>query len=381
MFSGKLQGISLELAKSKVSERLPSAVETPQPLSRGGLLPLGPLATTRLYNGRLPCYWLSNFVSTGFLSFNPTPPRARAMTTAFKRSGAGEIMDAHLQSLMTFDKNNGFELPEGDFVPKSLFAPVPARLDERQRTRAVFPGLAPEKHAVATDLIRMTTDIKKLHGHYVLDPDVKIAELEAMAQLGCPMARMQLMVMKECPMDADELQDVSNFIFHRFKVGEMRYALLQTDRQVPQCTVGTVVMCATLTEDSQPLLLFSSGYGELIGGGFGGQSLEIEDNIQLALRAADMEGRLLPSEFLACLLSVSLGAEVFLQVCKDTLAHTRMLTRKHTLDVQEESLWYGSPIEDFAESAEGGHYHKDNPRTPHLSKACQILCHPGADKE
>ena len=245
------------------------------------------------------------------------------MTKAFKRAGDGEIMDEHLQSLMTFDKNNGFELPEGDFVPKSLFAPVPTRLDELQRTRTVFPGLAPEKHAVATDLLRKTTDIQKLRGRYVPDPDVKMAELAAMARLGCPMARMRLLVMKECPMDADELQDASVLIFDQFKVGDTRYALLQTDMQVPQCTVGTVVMCATLTQDSQPLLLFSSGYGESIGGGFGGQSVEVEDNIQLALTAADMEGRLLPSEFLACLLSVSLGAKVFLQVCTDTLAHAR----------------------------------------------------------
>ena len=258
-------------------------------------------------------------VPQGLLPCNPTPSRAQAMTKAFKRAGDGEIMDEHLQSLMTFDKNNGFELPEGDFVPKSLFAPVPAR----SQNRTVFPGLAPEKHAVATDLLRKTTDIQKLHGRYVPDPDVKMAELAAMAQLGCPMARMRLLVMQECPMDADELQDASVLIFDQFKVGDTRYALLQTDMQVPQCTVGTVVMCATLTEDSQPLLLFSSGYGESIGGGFGGQSVEVEDNIQLALRAADMEGRLLPSEFLACLLSVSLGAEVFLQVCTDTLAQAR----------------------------------------------------------
>jgi hypothetical protein len=49
--------------------------------------------------------------------------------------------------------------------------------------------------------------------------------------------------------------------------------------------------------------------------------------------------------------------------------------------MQEDSFWYGSPIEDFAECAEGGRNHKDNPTTPHLSKACQILCHPGAEEE
>lgn len=78
-----------------------------------------------------------------------------------------------------------------------------------------------------------------------------------------------------------------------------------------QCIMGTAMLCANQKGQSGgaefPKLLFSAGYGESIGGGFGGEALEVEDNILLMLKAAGVEGKLAPSEFLAILLSFSMS--------------------------------------------------------------------------
>ena len=66
--------------------------------------------------------------------------------------------------------------------------------------------------------------------------------------------------------------------------------------------MGTFVLCAMLAKG--PKLLFSCGTGECNGGGFGGEAVEVEANICEVLKAADVEGKLTPTEFLAVLLSV-----------------------------------------------------------------------------
>jgi hypothetical protein len=66
--------------------------------------------------------------------------------------------------------------------------------------------------------------------------------------------------------------------------------------------MGTFVLCAMLAKG--PKLLFSCGTGECNGGGFGGEAVEVEANICDVLKAADVEGKLTPTEFLAVLLSV-----------------------------------------------------------------------------
>lgn len=75
--------------------------------------------------------------------------------------------------------------------------------------------------------------------------------------------------------------------------------------------MGTAMLCVSQKGPSGgagfPKLLFSAGYGESIGGGFGGEALEVEDNISLMLKAAGVEGKLAPSEFLAILLSFSMS--------------------------------------------------------------------------
>jgi hypothetical protein len=64
------------------------------------------------------------------------------------------------------------------------------------------------------------------------------------------------------------------------------------------------VLCARLP-DNRPQLLFSAGTGEADGNdGFGGDAVEVEANICEVLKAASVEGKLTPTEFLAVLLSV-----------------------------------------------------------------------------
>ena len=50
---------------------------------------------------------------------------------------------------------------------------------------------------------------------------------------------------------------------------------------------------------------FSAGTGAFFGGGFGGESVEVEANICDVLKTAGVEGKLTPSEFLAVLLSTA----------------------------------------------------------------------------
>jgi hypothetical protein len=74
-----------------------------------------------------------------------------------------------------------------------------------------------------------------------------------------------------------------------------------------QCSMGTFVLCAMLAKG--PKLLFSCGTGEYNGGGFGGEAVEVEANICEVLKAADVEGKLTPTEFLAVLLSFCTASE------------------------------------------------------------------------
>ena len=119
-------------------------------------------------------------------------------------------------------------------------------------------------------------------------------------------------------------------------------------RLLPQCTMGNLIMCASSTEGGQPQLLFSAGYGEWIGGGFGGKSVEVEDNICRLLKEAGLEGKLLPSEFLACLLYAAVA-------------------------VKDSIFARDSFLKDLADCVEGGPNHEDNPDMPILSKACKML--------
>jgi hypothetical protein len=102
--------------------------------------------------------------------------------------------------------------------------------------------------------------------------------------------------------------------------------------------MGSMVMCTGTPED--PKLLFSCGYGEMIGGGFGGEAVEVEDHISQALKDAGCEGKLLPSEFLACLLKFALSPQ-------------------------------GNPIQELAE--EEGKAHSESPTTPLLNNACKLV--------
>jgi hypothetical protein len=61
------------------------------------------------------------------------------------------------------------------------------------------------------------------------------------------------------------------------------------------------VLCARQL-DQPPQLLFSAGTGLFFGGGFGGEAVEVAANICDVLKAAGVEGKLTPSEFLAVLL-------------------------------------------------------------------------------
>ncbi len=84
----------------------------------------------------------------------------------------------------------------------------------------------------------------------------------------------------------------------------MQYVLLHTTSAAGGCDIGTPVLCARLP-DNRPKLLFSAGTGEAEGNdGFGGDAVEVEVNICDVLKAASVEGKLTPTEFLAVLLSV-----------------------------------------------------------------------------
>ena len=71
-----------------------------------------------------------------------------------------------------------------------------------------------------------------------------------------------------------------------------------------QCVMGNMVMCAGCMcagskDDSDPKLLFSCGYGEYIGGGFGGEAMEVElqpveANISEALKDTGFEENFVP---------------------------------------------------------------------------------------
>ncbi len=99
--------------------------------------------------------------------------------------------------------------------------------------------------------------------------------------------------------------------------------------------MGSMVLCTGTPRD--PKLLFSCGYGECIGGGFGGEAVEVEAHISQALKDAGVEGKLLPFEFLACLLKFALSPE-------------------------------GNPIQELAENAD-----RESPTTPLLNKACKLI--------
>lgn len=102
--------------------------------------------------------------------------------------------------------------------------------------------------------------------------------------------------------------------------------------------MGSMIMCTGSPED--PKLLFSCGYGECLGGGFGGEAVEVEGHIAQALKDAGCEGKLLPSEFLACLLKFALSPQ-------------------------------GGPIQELAEDE--GRALSESPTTPLLNKACKLV--------
>ena len=92
----------------------------------------------------------------------------------------------------------------------------------------------------------------------------------------------------------------------QFKISDVQCVLLRTFSG-GQCSMGMLVLCAML--ETGPKLLFSCGTGECNGGGFGGEAVEVEANICDVLKAADVEGKLTPTEFLAVLLSFCTASE------------------------------------------------------------------------
>ena len=95
----------------------------------------------------------------------------------------------------------------------------------------------------------------------------------------------------------------------QFKISNVQYVLLHTFSAAGGCDVGTLVLCARLPDD-RPQLLFSAGTGEAEGNdGFGGDAVEVEANICEVLKAASVEGKLTPTEFLAVLLSFCTASE------------------------------------------------------------------------
>ena len=104
--------------------------------------------------------------------------------------------------------------------------------------------------------------------------------------------------------------------------------------------MGLMVMCTGTPED--PKLLFSCGYGECIGGGFGGEAVEVEAHISQALKDAGVEGKLLPFEFLACLLKFALSPKG-----------------------EDGPFW---AIQQLAQSADN-----ESTTTPLLNKACKLI--------
>ncbi len=84
----------------------------------------------------------------------------------------------------------------------------------------------------------------------------------------------------------------------------MHFVLLRTETTADADRSGTLVLCARQL-DKPPQLLFSAGTGFRFGGGFGGEAVEVAANICDVLKAAGVEGKLTPSEFLAVLLSAT----------------------------------------------------------------------------
>ena len=84
----------------------------------------------------------------------------------------------------------------------------------------------------------------------------------------------------------------------------MLFVLLRTETTSYFDRSGTLVLCARQL-DKPPQLIFSTGTGLNFGGGFGGEAVEVEANICDVLKAAGVEGKLTPSEFLAVLLSTT----------------------------------------------------------------------------
>ena len=84
----------------------------------------------------------------------------------------------------------------------------------------------------------------------------------------------------------------------------MHFVLLRTEKTAYFDHSGTLVLCARQL-DKPPQLLFSAGTGSRFGGGFGGEAVEVAANICDVLKAAGVEGKLTPSEFLAVLLSAT----------------------------------------------------------------------------
>ena len=89
----------------------------------------------------------------------------------------------------------------------------------------------------------------------------------------------------------------------------MHFVLLRTaTTSDSERSCGTIVLCARQL-DKPPKLLLSAGTGGFFGGGFGGEAFEVEENICDVLKAAGVEGKLTPSEFLAVLLSACTASE------------------------------------------------------------------------
>ena len=100
-----------------------------------------------------------------------------------------------------------------------------------------------------------------------------------------------------------------------------------------------MVMCvAPSAEDTK--LIFSCGYGECIGGGYGSKAVEKDAHITEARKLAGFEEKLSSSEFLACLLTFALSPD-------------------------------GSGFWDLADC--DGKSNSDSPTTPLLNKACRLI--------
>lgn len=103
--------------------------------------------------------------------------------------------------------------------------------------------------------------------------------------------------------------------------------------------MGTMVMCVAPSAED-PKLIFSCGYGECIGGGYGSKAVEKDAHITEARKLAGFEEKLSSSEFLACLLTFALSPD-------------------------------GSGFRDLADC--DGKSDSESPTTPLLNKACRLI--------